>query len=175
MDSPVHLLFRYSEQDFVRAMRAHYAARLRVRLDVVVALATAACGIYLWRSPESRMLGIFLVGLSATLALILVLAFAILPAMLFRREPKLRDEYALTFSSEGIHFRIDHIDSQLQWSLYNRALIDDYSFLLYYGTGSFSIIPKRVFHTTEQRTEFRELVAKKIPEICDKAKRLQAS
>jgi len=124
MDSTIHLSFRYSELDYTRAMRAHLVSRLRLKLDVAVIVATALLGIYLWRSPDLRGWGIWLVCLSASFFLVLVAAFGVIPGLIFRREPKFRDEYSLTFSPAGIHFRTAHINSQLQWSLYSRALID---------------------------------------------------
>ena len=168
MDSIIHLSFRYSELDYVRAMRAHYASRLRLKLDATVAVVTALLGVYLWRSPDSRGWGIGLVCLSAVFVLVLVAAFGVIPRLVFRREPKFRDEYSLTFSPDGIHFRTAHIDSQLQWSMYSRALIDPYSFVLYHGTHSFSVIPKCVFENTDQQAAFERLVSEKIPQISTK-------
>lgn len=100
-------------------MRAHYASRLRLRLDIPAILAIVALGAYLWRSPDSRLYGMVLVGIAAAFALMLVAAFTVIPSVVFRREPKFRDDYSLAFSPEGIHFRTAHIDSQLQWSLYS--------------------------------------------------------
>jgi hypothetical protein len=37
----VNLSFRYAEQDYVRAMRAHYASRLRLPLDIAVIVGIA--------------------------------------------------------------------------------------------------------------------------------------
>jgi len=51
MDSTVSLSFRYLESDYVRALRTHYASRLRLRLDVVVIVILAGIGAYSWRSP----------------------------------------------------------------------------------------------------------------------------
>jgi hypothetical protein len=146
-------------------MRAHYASRLKVKLDIIVALAGALLGFYLWRSPDSRWWGTGLLCLSAILLLMLIAAFAVIPRLIFRREPKFRDEYSLTFSPEGIHFLTAQIDSRLQWSMYGRALVDSHSFVFYYGTHSFSIIPKRVFTSSEQLAVFERLVSEKIPNI----------
>lgn len=165
MDSTVSLSFRYLESDFVRAMRAHYASRLRLRLDVAVVIATAAVGVYLWLSPDSRWYGMAAVGISAVFVLMLVAAFTVIPAVVFRRDPKYRDNYSLTFSTEGIHFLTAHIDSQLQWNLYSRALVDAHSFVLYYGSRSFTVIPKRVFQSVEQQLAFEKLLVQKIPTI----------
>jgi len=168
MDSIIQLSFRYSELDYVRAMRAHYASRLRLRLDAAVAMATALLGVYLWQSPDSRWWGIGLICLSAVFVLILVAAFGVIPQLVFRREPKFRDEYSLTFSPEGIHFRTAHINSDLQWSIYTRALVAPHSFILYRGTHSFTVIPKRVFEATGQMAAFEQLISEKIPEISGK-------
>jgi hypothetical protein len=168
MDSTIHLSFRYSERDYVRAMRAHYASRLRLKLDAVVAVATAVLGIYLWHSLDSPWWGVGLVCLSAVLVLMLVGAFSVIPKLNFRREPKFRDEYSLAFSPEGIHFRTAHIDSHLQWSMYSRALVDAHSFILYHGTNSFTVIPKRVFETPEQLALCDRLISEKIPKISTK-------
>lgn len=158
MNSTVGLSFRYTESDYVRAMRAHYSSRLNWRLDVVVAIAIAAIGIYLWPS----FWGVACVVVSVVLLLMLVAAFAVIPPLAFRREPKFRDDYSLTFSSDGIHFRTAHIDSQLKWSMYSRVLIDEHSYVLYYGSNQFTVIPKRVFRSATDQQAFEGLLAEHI-------------
>lgn len=168
MDSTVNLSFRYLESDYVRALRAHYASRLRLRLDIVVILASVAFGAYLWRSPNSHLYSILVICISAGFTLMLVAAFVVIPSVVFRREPKFRDDYSLTFSPEGIHFRTAHIDSQLQWSMYSQVLVDAHSFMLYYGSRSFTLIPKRVFPTADQREAFEKLLTQNVPQIIRK-------
>jgi len=164
----VELVFRYSERDYVRAMRAHYALRLRLRLDITVAVVAAPLGVYLWHSPESRWYGMALVSVSAVFTLLLIAAFGIIPHLAFRREMKFRDEYTLAFSPDGIRFHTEHIESQLQWSLYSHALVTADSYILYYGEAVFSLIPKRVFQNAEQQAVFEELLSQKVPRIVRK-------
>lgn len=168
MNSTIDLSFRYSEKDFVQAMRAHYASRLRLRFDIVMIVVLAALAAYDWRSPSLHWYGVALFGVLAVFILILFAAFAIIPRMVFRREPKFRDDYSLTFSPEGIHFRTAHIDSQLQWSMYSRALVDANSYVLYYGSRLFTVIPKRVFESAEQQEEFDRLLGQKVSQIVKK-------
>ena len=165
----VSLSFRYTEQDHVRAVRAHYASRLRLPLDIAVAVGVAVIGIYELRSG-SRIFGITLLCTSGGFALILVVAFAIIPTVWFRTQPKLRDEYALRFSPEGIHFQTAHINSDLQWPMYTKALVDSYSFILYYGTQQFTVIPKRVFQDGSQRQSFERLLSQYVSNVVDKTK-----
>jgi hypothetical protein len=168
-NSAVILSFRYLKSDIVRAMRAHYASVLRPRLDIAMAVGLASLGAYFWRSPNSHWFGVLLVGVSTVFSLILVAAFLVIPALAFRQQPKFRDEYSLTFSTEGIHFQTAHIDSHLEWSIYSKVLVDTHSYVLYWGTRAFTIIPKRVFQNTEQQGVFEHLLEERVPKIVRKA------
>jgi len=165
VNSTINLSFRYAESDYVRALRAHYATHLRLPLDIAVTVILAGAGAYLLRSPSLRWLGITGIVLAVLFALLLVAAFMVIPPLAFRREPKFRDDYSLTFSPEGIHFRTAHIDSRLQWSMYSRALVDAHSYVLYYGTRQFTVIPRRVFESIEQQQAFEQLLAQRISRI----------
>ena len=169
MSETVNLAFRYSETDYVRALRADYASRLRLRLDIVAAIVLAALAAYSWHSPDYHWLSVVSVVASLALVLILFAAFVVIPPLAFRREPKFRDDYSLTFSQEGIHFRTAHIDSQLQWNLYSRALVDGHSYVLYYGSRQFSVIPKRVLQSAEQQQTFEQLLTQHVPKIVRRA------
>ena len=165
MNSTINLSFRYAERDYARALRAHYASHLRLPLDILVILVLIGAGAYLWRSPNLHWLGVAGVALAAVFALILLAAFTLIPALAFRRELKFRDDYSLAFSPEGIHFRTAQIDSQLQWSMYSRALVDAHSYVLYYGSRQFTVIPKRVFQSADQQQAFERLLTERISQI----------
>jgi len=165
VNSTINLSFRYAESDYVRALRAHYASHLRLRLDIVVTVVLAGIGVYFWQSPSRHWLGLACVVVAVAFVLLLVAAFTVIPPLGFRREPKFRDDYSLTFSPEGIHFRTADIDSQLQWSLYSRALIDAHSYVLYYGSRQFTVIPKRVFQSAEQQQAFEQLLTQRVSQI----------
>ena len=167
-DETISLSFRYSKRDIQRAMSSHYASRMRPRLDLVMAALLAAAGAYFWRSPSSHWFGVFLTAASAVFILLLFAAFVIAPPLAFRLEPKYRDDYSRTFSLEGLHFRTVHIDSQLQWSLYSHALVDAYSYLLYYGSRSFTVIPKRVFQSAEQERAFDQMLVEHVSKMVTK-------
>jgi hypothetical protein len=164
----VHLNFRYSEQDYVRAMRTHYRSKLRLPLDIGVIVITTAIGGYLWRSGDSSWFTFTLLLLASLFALMLVTAFLVIPSFVFRREAKFRDDYDLSFSPESIHFRTVHIDSQLEWNLYSQALIDSHSYILYYGAGSITVIPKSALKSAHQRESFEQLLSQHIPKIVRK-------
>jgi hypothetical protein len=106
--------------------------------------------------------------MSGVLTVTLVAAFAVIPSVAFRRQPKFRDEYSVTFSPQGIHFRTTHIDSDLKWDMYTWALIDAHSFILYYGSQQFTVIPKRVFEGPVQRQAFEPLLRQHVSKVVDK-------
>lgn len=165
MSETVNLVFRYAESDYVRALRAHFSSHLRVRLDTVAAIAVALLGVYSWRSPDYHWLSVVCLVASCVLAFMLLAAFVVIPPLAFRSESKFRDDYSITFSQGGIHFRTAHIDSQLQWSVYSKALIDEHSYVLYYGSRQFTVIPKRVFQNAEQLQLFEQLLIQHISKI----------
>ena len=162
---PIELTFRYTQRDYVRALRAHYATRLNVPLDVAVAVVIAACGAYLWTDPDLRWLGIVSIVVAVLFLAMLMAAFLVIPPLVFRFDPKLHHEYSLRFAPDGIHFRTTGIDSHLEWKLYQRALVDARSYLLYHGARYFSVIPKRVFQSADQERAFEQLLTQHIPQI----------
>jgi hypothetical protein len=164
----VNLSFRYAEQDYILAMRAHYTSRLRLPVDVAVIVVVAIIGAYELKSG-SQAFGIALLTLSAVFALMLIVAWTVIPRIMYHNQPKFRDDYALSFSPQGIHFRTAHIDSNLQWSMYTHALVDDHSFILYYGSQQFTVIPKRVFENPAQCQSFEQLLAQNVSKIVTKA------
>ena len=165
----VDLSFHYTEQDYVRAMRSHYRRRLRLPLDIAVIVIGSAIAAYQFRSG-SQWLGTAVIALCALFAAILVAAFTVIPRIAFRRQPKFRDDYSLSFSEQGIHFRTTHIDSELQWAMYSHALVDAHSFILYYGPNQFSVIPRRVFQDDRQRQTFERLLAQHVAKVLDRNK-----
>ena len=66
--------------------------------------------------------------------------------------------------------RTTHIDSALKWGMYTWALVDAYSFILYYGSQQFTVIPKRVFDSSSQRQAFEQLLWQNVSKVVDKTK-----
>jgi hypothetical protein len=52
--------------------------------------------------------------------------------------------------------------------MYSRVLVDAHSYVLYYGTRSFTVIPKRVFQSADQKSAFDELLVQHVPKIVTK-------
>ena len=80
----------------------------------------------------------------------------------FQRNPKFREEYQLTFSLENIHFKTASIDSTLAWTHYERIVESPDLFLLMYGRGLYTLIPKWCFNSSEEINAFRALLDRAI-------------
>jgi hypothetical protein len=165
VNEPIELNFRYTQRDYVRAVRQDYASRLNLPLDCAAIALLIGVSVFFWRSPDMRWLAIASAVTSAGFALLLVLAFMVIPVLAFRREPKFLDEYSLVFSHDGVHFRTHHVDSRLEWGIYSRAVIDAHSYVLYYGTRHFTVVPRRVFSGEHQRLAFEDLLTQHVSNI----------
>ena len=80
----------------------------------------------------------------------------------WEREPLYHTEHTISFSDEGVHFLMGHVESNLDWNYYQRMLESSDGFLLVYGDDSFNFFPKRAFTSEEMNNEFRALAMKKL-------------
>jgi|SRR5882672_1365128 len=162
MSESVELQFRYTEDEYVSAIRAYMLAKRRIAFFVGIASLVTLLGIYflLTQSDSAATIsflctGTFLFGLIAT-------SFGILPHRRFQANPQFRSEYHLKFAEDGILFRTDHIDSTLKWEIYTEALETEKFYLLSYGEGAVTVIPKRVFSSDEQQALFNDMLMRKV-------------
>jgi hypothetical protein len=162
VDEPIQLNFRYTQSDYVRAVRADLVSRPNIPLDCAVIAVLIGVSVALWRTADLHWLAVGSAAVSAAFALLLTSAFTIFPVLAFHRDPKFRHEYSLTFSDDGIHFCTDHIDSHLEWGIYSRAVINARSYALYHGARQFTVVPKRVFSREEQRLAFENLLTRHV-------------
>lgn len=87
-----------------------------------------------------------------------------MPKRYFRGDRKLRGEYALTFSDEGVWLRTAEIDSKMAWSLYTGVRESRDLYVIVYGqdTRMMTVVPKRAFRGADQETEFRRLLRRHV-------------
>lgn len=163
MSEPVTLRFRYTEQDYVRAMRLHLSRRMRLKLDVVVAVGLGLVSAFMLHDGTGvDWLWVFGCVASSLLLAIVLFAWFIAPVRAFRQEPKLHDEYFLRFGSDGIEFRTTSINSRIEWNLYRELRSNSHTHLLVYGTNGFTALPRRVFAGADQEAAFLQLVRQSI-------------
>ena len=163
MSESVELQFRYTQDEYVSAIRAYMLAKRSIAFFVGIASLVTLLGIYFLLTQADSVAtiallcaGTFLFGLVGT-------SFGILPHRRFLANPQFRSEYHLGFAEDGILFQTDHINSTLKWDIYTEAVETERFYLLVYGAeGAVTVIPKRVFNSAEQEACFKKLLMRKV-------------
>ena len=162
---PIHIKFTHTEAEYLAATRL-----LLIGQKVILARFVIIMALIMFLSFALAVVGEF--ELWAALALgmlfnvsIFYMAIVDAPRRMFRKDSKFRDEYALTFSEEGIALKTHQIDSKLAWSLYKQVLENKSLYVLVYdapGRMVMTVVPKRVFRDATEELEFRGLVHRKV-------------
>ena len=162
-NEPINATYTYTRDEYLRALRQYYNTKLSARRDVILGIVMTAMGAYLvYSSPPNWLFGWFLIVLGVSLLLMVLYASVILPALIYRNEPKLKWEYSLTFYDDKIEFKTNGIDSTLGWQLYHSWLRDDEFYILYHGKRDLSVIPRRALAHDNSDERFAELLQSKI-------------
>ncbi len=146
----------YAAQEFFRRDRQSFAPEWIVGgLLTLIGLAMLALG---------EMLPLAAVALLIGLAVIFAapLARRLASKRKWLREPLFETEHEVSFSEDGVYFRMGVIESNLNWRYYQRMMVGPDGLLMVYGDDSFNFLPKRAFADEKQLNEFRALAASKL-------------
>lgn len=157
MSGPIVTNFTFTRDEYVLAMRRHYKTALNVRRDVIAGIVAIAFGLYFTLTSMGWVAWVLL-GAGAVLLALVAYAIFLLPIMIYNSQPKLKNEYRLSFSDEGIEFKTDAIDSTLQWSLYQSWLRDNDFYIMYHGKRDLSVIPRRALTTDDADRRLKEML-----------------
>jgi hypothetical protein len=121
------------------------------------------CGAGMILITENWFWGLLPVGAAA----VYIIRFAMLPnqlaSRLYSRLSKANSPVTLAITEEGISSHTPTADTRRKWADYNGWRESQNVFAVMHSGTQFSSIPKRAF-TPEQLAEFRELLARKIPQ-----------
>ena len=158
MSDPLEIAFTYTRDEYVLAMRRHYKTVLKFWRDLITGIIAVVLGGYLVATGSGWVAWLLLI-IGALLLLMLIYGIFLLPAIIYNSQPKLKNEYRLTFCNDGIGFKTDGIDSTLQWSLYHSWLSDDDFYIMYHGNRDVTVMPRRVL-IGDRDGQFREMLKK---------------
>lgn len=164
---PIQLKFTHTEAEYLSATRLLLFGQKVLLARMVIVLALVFFGIVMISFISDFE---FPLWAAVSLGLLVDASFAYVgvvdaPRRVFRKDSKFRDEYALTFSEDGIALKTHQIDSKLAWSLYKQVLENKSLYVLVYdapGRMVMTVVPKRVFRHAGEESEFRELVHCKV-------------
>ncbi len=145
-------------KDHIEAQRVLYSKGVMAKLDKIVAVLLFGFGVYCLAFVGLRWWTVIWFPLAVAEWFDLLSLTRWRTKIDFQRNPKFREEYHLTFSRENIHFKTTSLDSTLQWTHYERVVESPDLFLLMYGKGLYTLIPKRCFSSNEEMEAFRALV-----------------
>jgi hypothetical protein len=153
----ISICFTNELKDHIEAQRVLYGKSVLAKLDKVVAVLLFGFGIYALASVGLRWWTIIWFPLAVAEWFNLLSLTRWRTKVDFQRNPKFREEYHLTFSRDNIYFKTASLDSTLQWTHYERVIESPALFLLMYGKGLYTLIPKRCFSSNEEINAFRTL------------------
>jgi hypothetical protein len=158
----ISIRFTHELKDHIEAQRVFYSRSPLAKLDKAIAVLLFVFGVYCVVSVGFRWWTViwFLLAVAEWFNWLSLSQWR--TRIEFRRNPKFREEYHLTFSRENIHFQTASIDSTLQWTHYDRVIESSDVFLLMYGKGMYTLIPKRCFSSNEEINAFRTLLSEAI-------------
>jgi hypothetical protein len=159
---PIQFRFTYTEEEYLAAARLMLLGNNRTVARLVVCFVLLILIFVLLSMLVGPVLP-FWASVALSLLFILALSYKLLtdvPRRYFRGDPKFRDEYALTFSDEGVSVQTREIDSKMGWGLYSGVTEGRDLYLIMYGkdTRMMTVVPKRLFVDANQELEFRRLL-----------------
>ena len=148
MDS-IDLRFTYTEAEQVDAVRLYYDKALQGRRSTLIALLCIGFGCLIGFGWHDWVFAELLIALGAAILAMIGYSYFILPYRTYRNDPKLKNEFHLTFSDNGIHFQTSNIDSQIGWGLYHTVWRSRDLLVLVHGKRTMTILPLRAFSSQD--------------------------
>lgn len=154
----ISISFTNELKDHIEAQRVLYSKSVMAKLDKAVAVFLFGFGIYCLVFVGLRWWTVIWFPMAVVEWFDLLSLSRWKAKIDFQRNPKFREEYHLTFSRENLHFKTASLDSTLQWTHYQSVIESPNLFLLMYGKGLYTLIPKRCFNSNEEINAFRALL-----------------
>lgn len=159
---PITVSFFNQLEDHQEAQRLLYRQSVTAKVDKVVAVLLFGFGIWCVMTAGLQWWTVIWFPLALAEWFHLLSPAKLRARLWFRSNPKFQEEYHLTFTPESIHFRTGSVDSTLRWTHYERVLESENLFLLTYGKGLYTLIPKRSFASDAAISAFRTLAHEQI-------------
>lgn len=164
---PIQVKFNYTEKEYLAAAQMLLFGQKAFLARLIIILVLVLFGIMtisLLSDFEFPLWASFWIGLLIDASFVYV-GLVDAPRRLFRKDSKMREEFALKFSEEGVALKTQQIDSKLAWSLYKQVLENKSLYVLVYdapGRMMMTVVPKRVFRDASEELEFRRLVHRQV-------------
>lgn len=158
--------FTYTKEEWVDGRRKYlFLAKILTRMQLVImslmtVLFTVSTSIYGFGIINTA-LGVIL----ALLVLELLVVYGIQPSMLYNETDKYHSGYRFVFREDGFLFETQGIASELKWDIYTGYAQSGKYYYLLQGKINYTLIPKRVFTSEQDREIFEKIINSVLREI----------
>ena len=154
----VDIKFQYTEKEYVKAVQKYLVFTDTVKkLDLVLAIVGVPCTlVYLFLSSFGWF-SILLLVCAVLFSGFIGLQYIYVPIVTFRKTPELKEEYHLTFTSEGLLFETATMHSDMKWDAYIGFWESEDCYYLVQKEHIYTILPKRVFVGDAEKLAFERM------------------
>jgi hypothetical protein len=130
-----------------RVQLRHRSTWIYISVGAVIAIV----GVVLAIGEVAAFGAIFAVGFLAD-------GLLIKPGVVWRRQPAMRTEQAITVSDSGVGLELAGVKSRTEWSYWSRAGLVGDAYVIFGRQRGFAQIPRRAFGSPADEQRFRELL-----------------
>lgn len=154
----VDIKFQYTEQEYAKAVRKYLLVTDTIKkLDLVLAIIGVPCTLVYFFLSSYNWFSILLLVCAVLFAGFIGLQYLYVPVLTFRKTPKFKEEYHLTFTADGICFETATIHSELKWDAYTAFWESEDCYYLVQEEHIYTILPKRVFGNDAEKLAFERM------------------
>lgn len=154
----VNINFQYTEKEYVKAVRKYLLVTDTIKkLDMILAIIGVPCALVYFFLSAFNWFSILLLVCAVMFTGFVGLQYLYVPVMTFRKTPKFKEEYHLTFTAEGIWFETTTIHSELQWNTYTIFWESEDCYYLVQEKQIYTILPKRAFAGDAEKLAFERM------------------
>lgn len=154
----VDIKFQYTEQEYAKAVRKYLLVTDTIKkLDLVLAIIGVPCALVYFFLASYNWFSILLLVCAVLFTGFIGLQYLYVPVLTFRKTPKFKEEYHLTFTADGILFETATIHSELKWDAYTAFWESEDCYYLVQEEHIYTILPKRVFGNDAEKLAFERM------------------
>lgn len=158
----MRLDIQFTFAEFARSRRTLLTKTYIRPIDPLICIGLLCWGLYQLMRGTAMWLDYLFIGIAFVYFGLVGFSLFVMPAIMFRRDAKLRQVFVLTIEEAQITLESGGERREFRWSEYHKALnTKDYYFLIY-GTKTVHTIPKRVFADQTEADVFESLVKSKL-------------
>jgi hypothetical protein len=155
----VTVSFQYDKKEYINAFRMYlFKSKIIRKFDLVITGVMSVFEIILLIFNGISVYSIVLGSILGFYIILFALLYFLQPSSVYKRSPKLKQAYTLTFSKDQINFKTSGIASSLNWNTFNKIWNCHDFYYLIQAKSIYTIVPKRAFRNENELKTFEKIV-----------------